>query len=160
MQNFSTLHRNDILLRNQINIPAGNSKYNFVDADEVAMSIFDILKTPTFTKNKLNLIGNELYNMSEIAEMFSKVLKRKIIYNNVKIDQFVKITAAEGKSKKFTDEVLKIYKVAKLLMVPKRSLDLNRILGKYPKTFLDFIEENKRIWKKDQYKRRDKNEKA
>ena len=45
-------------------------------------------------------------------------------------------------------------------MVPKRSLDLNRILGKYPKTFLDFIEENKRIWKKDQYKRRDKNEKA
>ena len=107
MQNFSTLHRNDILLRNQINIPAGNSKYNFVDADEVAMSIFDILKTPTFTKNKLNLIGNELYNMSEIAEMFSKVLKRKIIYNNVKIDQFVKITAAEGKSKKFTDEVLK-----------------------------------------------------
>lgn len=160
MQNFSTLHRNDILLRNQINIPAGNSKYNFVDGDEIALSIFDILKTSTFTKNKLNLIGNELYNMNEIAEMFSKVLKRKIIYNNVKIDNFIKITATEGKSREFTNEVLKIYKVAKLLMVPKRSLDLNRILGKQPRTFFEFIRENKRIWKKDQYKKRDKNDKV
>ena len=45
-------------------------------------------------------------------------------------------------------------------MVPKSSLDLNRILGKHPRTFLEFIKENKRIWKKDQYKKRDKNDKV
>lgn len=81
MQNLSGIHSVEIREKNQIFVPAGNSKTSFIDAKDIGLSVATLLHNPEKYKNTAHTItGSEVLDYDQIAEVLTKVTGRKITY--------------------------------------------------------------------------------
>jgi len=79
MQNISGVHALEIKEQNQIFIPSGKSRTNFIDAKYIAIET--VLQSAEKYKNSAHTItGCESLDYYQIAEILSEVLERKISY--------------------------------------------------------------------------------
>jgi len=81
MQNLSGIHSTEIREKDEIFIPAGNSKTSFIDAADIGLSIATVLHEAEKYKNSTHTItGPESLDYFEIAEILSEVTNRRIEY--------------------------------------------------------------------------------
>lgn len=81
MQNVSGIHSVEIREKNEIFIPAGDSKTSFIDAGDIGLSVATVLHEPETYKNAAHTItGADALTYYEVAEILSRVTGRKITY--------------------------------------------------------------------------------
>jgi uncharacterized protein YbjT (DUF2867 family) len=85
MQNFITRSSQTIKSQNAFYLPAGDGKVSFVDARDVAAVAVEVLtKNRSQHVNKVyNITGSEALSHSQVAEILSKEIGRKISYVDI-----------------------------------------------------------------------------
>lgn len=144
MQNISGIHAVEIREKSKIFIPAGKSKTSFIDAADIGLSIAVLLHEPEKYKNTAHTItGRESLDYYQVAEILSKVTKRKIIYDKPGFLKYRRYYIKErGFDKEFVNVTVALYLMTRMGTSKKITNEFYKLTGKHPKTFEAFAIEN------------------
>lgn len=148
MQNLSGIHAKEIKDSNNIFIPAGKSKCSFVDTKDIGYAIGKILYDFKEHQNTTYTItGREALDYYQIANILSKVLKKHITYKKPSWFRFRKYMLHKRKlDKKVVNVMVLLYFMTRLGTASAVHNDFEKIMGKKPRTFEQFAEENISEW--------------
>lgn len=149
MQNLSTTHRDEIRLRSELFIPAGNGRTSFIDVRDIgavaALALTD--KTGAYLNRGVELTGSEALTYQEVAHILSEVLGRKITYKNPSALRFIwHKWHNEHQPLGFTLIMVALYTVAKLGRADRLTHTTEQLLNRPPLTFRQFAQDFRTIW--------------
>jgi uncharacterized protein YbjT (DUF2867 family) len=146
MQNLSTTHRQDIQERNEIFLPAGKGKTSFVDVRDIAAVGVKALTEVGHQNKAYSLTGSEALDYYQVAEIFTEVLGKPIIYKNPSIVKFALNMYKRGLAPQFIAVMIGIYTTAKLGLAGKLTTDTQEILQRAPISLRQFVEDYRECW--------------
>jgi len=139
MQNFYTVHRADIAERGALFVPAGNGETSFVDARDVAAVGVRALVGPAHENRTYDVTGPEALTYSQAATIFSDVLDRNIEYADPGLVEFVVTAVRRGDPLPFALVQGAVYTTARLGLAGRVTDDVERVLGRPPRSLAEFI---------------------
>lgn len=149
MQNLSTTHRDEIRLRNELFVPAGNGRTSFIDVRDIGevAALALTSQTSEFIYRSYELTGSEALTYTEVAQTLTEVLGRKITYRNPSVLHFIwQKWRKENIPLGFTMIMVALYTVAKLGKAAVLTQETERLLNRPPGTFRQFAEANRNVW--------------
>lgn len=146
MQNLSTTHREEIKERNEIFVPAGKGKTNFIDVRDLALAAFKTLTEPGHENKAYELTGTQSLTYYEIADILTAVLKRKITYKSPTALQFFIRKLKEKQPIGYALITSILYSVSALGMAAGTTDEFYKLTGKQPIEFRQFAEDFKAVW--------------
>lgn len=146
MQNLSGTHKNDIKLHNQICVPAGKGKTSFIDCRDIATAAAVVLTNGSHYNKAYSLTGPEAIDYYQVAEIFTQVLGRQIIYLNPGSLQFRANMKSQGYENDFITVMQGIYLTVKLGLAKRVTLDVPELLGRPAISINQFIEDYAGVW--------------
>ncbi|MFW6270697.1 MAG: SDR family oxidoreductase [Bacillota bacterium] len=146
MQNLSTTHQKEIKENNEIFIPAGKGKTNFIDVRDIAEVAALVLTNDNYLNRAYELTGKEALSYYEIANILSEKLGREIKYKDPSIIKFFYKKKKEGLNLGKILVMIGIYTLAKLGKADKTTDQIQNLLGKDPISFSEFVEDYKNVW--------------
>lgn len=145
MQNLIEPHGEDIKERNQIIIPAGKAKTNFIDTEDIGEIIGRVLLGDGHMNKAYDITGCEIVDYYQVARMMTEVLGRTIVYTKPSLLKFyLHMTKKHTKTKVLV--MIFLYISTRLGMAKSYSQEAEILLERKPKTMKEFIENNKSIW--------------
>lgn len=141
MQNFSEIHREDVVERGEIYVPAGDDETGFVDARDVAAVGVAALTEPGHENRAYDVTGPEALDCYEIAEAFTDILGRLISYPEPSIPRFVWRMRSRGVPYPMIGVMVVLYTVTRLGRSGRVSDDARRVLGREPRSIREFVED-------------------
>ncbi|WP_235613012.1 SDR family oxidoreductase [Paenibacillus sp. LC231] len=149
MQNLSTTHQTDIREHDDLFIPAGKAKVSFIDTRDIGEASALVLMDSENHQNRgYTLTGSEAITYQQAADILSDVLDRRITYSNPSSGTFKKTIIARGIPKEFATVMTVLYLTTKLGMANKVTSDLERLLGRKPRTFRQFAQDHMSFWQR------------
>src|SRR6056297_996861 len=88
MQNFSEVHRPDVVEHDQVYVPAGDGETGFVDARDVAAVGVTALSESGHENRAYDVTGPEPLDCYAVADAFTDALDRRITYPNPSVLAF------------------------------------------------------------------------
>lgn len=147
MQNFATVHRDDIRGRGEIWAPAGRGRTSFVDVRDVAEAAARTLTEPGHERRAYTLTGDGAFSLEEVAALLSDVLARPVAYRNPGIPAFLRHMRAAGHPLALGLVMTGVYTVARLGLAAEVTLDLARLIGRPPTALRSFVEDYADVWR-------------
>ena len=147
MQNLSTTHRSEIRDRDEIFLPVGRGKTSFIDVRDIAAVAALAMANPGHENKAYELTGNEALDYYEVAEIFSQILERPIIYRNPSALQFLWREIRKGTTLPFAVVMTWLYSSTRNGMAARVTHDLQQLLGKPAISLRQFVSDYKEIWK-------------
>lgn len=142
MQNLSTTHCADICERDEVFVPAGRGRTNFIDAEDVARALAVVLTTPGHLGKAYEITGSEALTYTQIAETLSQACGRRIVYANPSAKVFKSRMKVRGGADEFVSVMGSIYLIAKLGLAAGTTDELQRLIGRTPTTFDEWARRN------------------
>ncbi len=142
MQNLATTHRADICDRDEVFVPAGRGKTNFIDAADVAEAIAVVLTTPGHLGKAYELTGSEAVTYTKVAEVLSWACGRRITYPSPSAREFKSRMKASGCDDDFVSVMGSIYLIAKVGLAAGTTDELQRLIGRSPTTLREWAQRN------------------
>lgn len=144
MQNLSGIHSVEIREKNEIFVPAGKSKTSFIDAEDIGLAVATLLhELETFKNTAYTITGAESLDYYEVAEILSKVTKRKITY---KKPSYLKYRSYyiknRGLDKEYVNVTVALYFMTRMGTAKKVTNTFFELTGRKPKTFEAFALDN------------------
>ena len=146
MQNLSTTHCQEIRSDREIYVPAGRGKTSFIDVRDIARIGVLALSQPGHANQAYDLTGDQSLDYYEVAGLFSEVLGRAITYRKPSLLGFITRHYVRGKPLPYVLVMAGIYSTARLGLAGGISHDAERLLGRRPNRFRQFIEDYKAVW--------------
>ncbi len=146
MQNLSTTHRGDIRDSNEIFVPAGKGKTSFIDVRDIADTAVKVMTEPGHENTAYALTGNKALDYYEVAEIFTQVLGRQIVYTNPSIFKFALRMYKRGLAVEFIAVMIGIYTTARLGLAAKVTEDVAHLLQKAPTSMEEFVRDYQENW--------------
>lgn len=147
MQNLSTIHRGDIRDSSEIFIPAGIGKTSFIDVRDIANVAVKVITEPGHENKAYALTGDKALDYYEVAEIFTIVLSRQIVYTNPSIFKFALRMYNRGLAIDFIAVMIGIYTAARLGLAARVTQDVTQILQKAPIGMEEFVRDNQNSWR-------------
>jgi uncharacterized protein YbjT (DUF2867 family) len=148
MQNLITLHGQEIRQSDRIYIPAGAGMVNYIDVQDVARVVAEILTTPGHAGKEYEITGSEPMDFYKIATLFSKELGREIKYARPLAIKFIRQKMLEKKGMPFIVTLSLLYGAARNGKMGHISDAFRELTGSEPRKLADFIHENRKVWEK------------
>jgi len=144
MQNLSGIHSVEIRERDEIYVPAGNSRTSFIDARDIGLSVAVVLHEAEKYKNTTHTItGPESLSYFQIAEILSQTTGRKIAYRKPGFLKYRKhYIKTRGLDRNYVNVTLALYFMTRLGTAEKVTEEFMEITGKKPRTFREFAEDH------------------
>ncbi len=143
MQNFTTTLKNDLVNKQRIFLPAGNSKFTLVDVCDVGRVVATVLSQPGLHKNKsYELTSYERLSFEEMAAEFSKEFGKPIHYESPNLLSFFIEKRKEQVPTAFILVMIMLHYFPRFQKVPEISKWVETITGKPPISFNQFINRN------------------
>ncbi len=144
MQNLSGIHSVEIRERDEIFVPAGRSKTSFIDAADIGLAVATLLHEPEKYKNTAHTItGAEALDYYEVADILSKVTKRKITYGKPGYlkyrHHYIK---NRGLDKNYVNVTVALYFMTRMGTAKAVTNTFHELTGRNPKTFEEFVRDN------------------
>lgn len=150
MQNLSTTHRAEIRDRNEIFVPAGHGQTSFIDVRDLAEVAAQALCDPQHRGQAYELTGLEAPTYAEVAERLSLTLGRTIRYANPSLPAFLwRAWRTENQPLGFVVVMAALYTVCKLGKAGTVTHELERLLGRAPRTLAEFIQDSRAVWERE-----------
>lgn len=146
MQNLTTTHLADIRDRDEIYVPAGRGRTNFIDAVDVAEAATVCLTTPGHERQAYEITGSEALTYDEVAAVLSGVCGRRISYPRPSAKQFKQRMKEYGHDDDFVRVMGSIYAIAKFGMAGGTTDTFVRLAGRQPRTLAEWARENAATW--------------
>ena len=148
MQNLITLHGQEIRQNDHLYIPAGAGMVNYIDAQDVARVVVELLTKPGHDGKEYEVTGQEPMDYYKIADLFSKELGREIKYARPLTIKFIRQKMHEKKELPFIVTLSLLYGAARNGKMGHISNVFKELTGSEPRKLADFIHENKAVWEK------------
>lgn len=145
MQNLSGVHRDDIRVRREIFLPAGQGRTSFVDVRDVAAVGAKALMEG-HRNHAYNLTGGAALTYAEAADIFSVTLGQRIRYVNPSPIRFVRVAHGRGAAWRFALFMLAEYTVAKLGLAGEVTSTVAEVLARPPISLRRFAEDFRDVW--------------
>ena len=142
MQNLSTTHLADIRERDEVFVPAGKGRTNFIDVADIAEAAAVVLTEPGHLGRAYELTGTEALTYDEVAARLSHACGRTIEYARPSRKEFAARMKAAGHDDEFVSVMGAIYLIARLGMAAGTTGELERLIGRPPTTFAQFADRN------------------
>lgn len=144
MQNLSGIHSVEIKEKNEIFIPAGNSKTSFIDAADIGLAAAVLLHDTEKYKNTTHTItGPEALDYYQVAEILSMVTGRKITY---KRPGYLKYRSyyikKRGLDKSYVNVTVALYFMTRMGTAKEVTNGFYELTGRKPRTLLEFAKDN------------------
>ncbi|UHG89955.1 SDR family oxidoreductase [Spirosoma oryzicola] len=149
MQNLCHTHRDEIRLRNEIFVPAGNGRTSLIDVRDVAAVAARTLTSQSneYRNRGYELTGSDALTYYEIAQLLSRLLDRQIIYKNPSMLEFIwQKWHRENRSLAHTLVKTALYTVARLGKAADLTNETEQLLGRPPITFEQFAIDHRAAW--------------
>lgn len=146
MQNLTTTHLKEIRDNNEIFIPAGSGKTNFIDVRDIALAAHTVLSNDGHTGKSYELTGPESLDYFQIAEKISSATGKNILYKKPGIISFFMRKRREGYPIGFILVMIALYSVSRFGLAGKESSDLSYLLKKAPISFDQFVKDHAQVW--------------
>ena len=146
MQNFATVHRDDIR-RGELWAPAGKGRTSFVDARDVAEAAAAVLTGQGHDRRAYALTGAEEFDLYEAAAVLSEAIGRPVAYRNPGVLAFLRHVRAAGRPLSLGLVMTGVYTIARLGLASGTTPDLQRLIGRPPTTLRAFAEDHAALWR-------------
>ena len=151
MQNLSTTHAREIKSTSgEILVPAGGGATSFIDSNDVAEVAVKALlgeDNAAPSENRIyDLTGPEAITYAQVAAVMSEELGRPIRYDSPGIIRFVREMHARGEPWGYIGVMVGIYTACRLGWAARVTDETERLLGRKPTTFREFVRANKAVW--------------
>ncbi len=144
MQNFTTTLRNDLVNKKSIFLPAGNAKFTLIDVRDIGTVAAKILMDVTKHINKsYELTCNEKWTFKEMAAQLSKGLGINIQYQSPNLLHFYLTKRKEKMPSMLILVMIMLHYFPRFQKEPSITNWVEKITGKQPTTFNQFINNNK-----------------
>lgn len=140
MQNFHTW-MGTTLEDDEICLPTGNGKIAFIHLQDLGAAIAEILSSEVHSGKEYNLTGAEALDHYQVASIFSEGTGRSIEYKDLSDDDYVKKMIEKGWTEKSAKYCGWLFDRAKNGSEEEITSDLPGLLGREPKSFLEFIKD-------------------
>lgn len=148
MQNLSTTHQEEIRDRSEIFVPVAKAKTSFIDTRDIGAVAAHCLVEDKHINQSYTLTGDEAIDYYEVTEILSNVLERKIDYKNPGLLQFRRETIRRGIKKEFANVMTMLYLLTRMGTAKKITTDLEKLLGRKPISFKQFVNDHQKVWEK------------
>ena len=146
MQNMNTTHRAEIRDCDEIYVPVGKAKTSFLDVRDIGAVAALALTHPGHEKKAYDLTGSEALDYYQVADLFTQVLGRKIVYKNPSVLGFF-VRQLQRKSKlMFALVTTWLYSNTRSGMANVVTEEVERLLGRKPIMMRQYIEDYKENW--------------
>ena len=146
MQNFTTTLQNDLVKHHSIFLPAGNAKFTLVDVTDIGKVAAKILTETAKHLNRCYEITNsEKLSFGEMAEKLSKGLKTEIKYESPSLVRFFMVKRKEKMPFMLILVMIMLHYLPRFQKEPNTTEWVNKIINDEPKTFDEFVLENKKL---------------
>lgn len=146
MQNLNTTHRDEIASRGQIAVPAGTSRTSFIDVRDIAAVAVLALTEDGHVGRSYELTGCEALDYYQVAELFTQVLGRRIVYTNPATLTFLVDAVRLGVPLPFAMVMTFLYMSTRGGIAVRTTRDVQRLLGRPPVTLRQYIEDYRPSW--------------
>jgi len=146
MQNLSTTHLVEIRDRDEIFVPVGLGKTAFIDIRDIAEVIAQVLAEPGHDNKSYELTGNKALDYYEVAEIFCKVLNRKISYSKPSALGFLWKSWRSGTKLPFALVMTWLYNQTKNGMGEKVTPTVEDLLQRPPLSMQQFVTDHAHLW--------------
>ena len=147
MQNLNTTHLAEIRDQDEIFIPVGDAKTSFLDVRDIGAVAALALTHPGHEKKAYDLTGSEALDYYHVADLFTKILGRKITYKNPSSLAFFS-RQAKGSNLMFATVTTWLYGNTRKGMAETVTGEVKRLLGSEPIKLQQYIQDYKDYWKK------------
>jgi len=147
MQNLSTFYKDIIKYQNDIFIPAGKGKTSFIDIRDIAEIAVKAFFDSTYRNNAYSLTGSEALDYFEVANIFTDVLGRKIIYSNPSSSEYKTRMKILGEEKEFIKVMANLYFAVRLGIAAVITDETRKLLRKPPITMMEFVRDYSNCWR-------------
>ncbi len=145
MQNFSTMHRDDIRLRDAISLPSGRGRISMVDVQDVAQAavagLVDRDGCVTW-----DLTGPQALSTADVAATLTEVLGRPIHNLDPGILRFYREQVRHGTSRGLVLFMIAEYTHARLGFAGRLADGVRDALGREPTSLADFAQRERGAW--------------
>jgi uncharacterized protein YbjT (DUF2867 family) len=149
MSNLSTTHREDIVERDEVFVPAGQGRTNFIDVGDIAEAAAVVLTEPGHEGKAYELTGSEALTYEEVAGMLSDACGRPIVYPSPSSREFKQHMREAGHDEEFISVMGSIYTLARLGMASGTTGELEKLIGRPPTTLAEWARANAECFAKE-----------
>lgn len=148
MQNLTTTHRADIQDRDEIFVPAGTGRTNFIDVDDIGEVAAICLTEPGHEGKAYEITGSEALTYAEVASILSQACGRDIVYSRPSAKRFKSHMKRLGHDDAYVDVMGSIYAVARFGLAAGTTDTFERLVGRKPRTFCEWAALNVSCWER------------
>lgn len=143
MQNLTEVHRERIVARDELFVPAGGGETLFVDARDVGEVAAEAFVDPAHRNRAYDVTGSERMDYDEVARTFSEVLDRAVTYSRPSTISFVRGMVSDGHPLGYVLVMVMVYLPTRLGLPGEPTDTVSTILGRDPSTLREFIQDNR-----------------
>jgi uncharacterized protein YbjT (DUF2867 family) len=149
MQNLSTTHRTEIRNDDEIFLPAGKARTSFIDVRDIGAVAALILTEDSHAGRAYDLTGSQALDYYEVANLFSEILGRKIVYKDPTSLSFFMRQLRRGGALPYALVTTWLYTNTRNGMADVVTGEVERLLGREPITMRQFINDFQTTWRKE-----------
>lgn len=147
MQRFNDFLRDCIKDECAIRVPAGDKSASFIDMRDVAEAAALLLMMEKLPNEVFTLTGEKAYKLADVADTFTKILSKQIIYEPVSIENYQEMLSGAGWSDLAIAETMQICGNMGSGIASQVSEDISKILGRNATSLESFIQAFAESWK-------------
>lgn len=129
-----------------IRLPTGDARVSYIDARDIAAVAAAALTEPGHAGRAYTLTGPEACDHSAIAARISEAAGNRIGYEPVEEEVARAALAAAGFSPQRVERLIGFYRLVRSGFCAPVSGDVERVLGRPPRSFSPFIAEHSTAW--------------
>ena len=146
MQSVNQAHCADIKECQDIFIPAGKAKVSLIDVRDIGEIGAKALMESGHENKAYTLTGKEALDYNQVAEIFSRVLARKINYSNPSLLRFRSRMLQRGVDKKYVHVMIALYLTTRMGMAKAVTPAVEGLLGRPPRSVIDYVTDYAKYW--------------
>lgn len=146
MQNLSTTHRREIAQDDEIFVPAGRGKTNFIDVRDIGEVAAKVLLEAGHEGQAYELTGGESLDYFQIATILSEILERPIRYSKPSSIHFLARALRRGQHFNFALVQAGIYLAAALGKADRTTDTFERLMDRPARDFRTFATDMRDAW--------------
>lgn len=147
MQNLSTHHRAGIRDLDEIIVPAGDGRANFVDTRDVGeLAACVLLEGAPHFNTAYEPTGSQTYDYHQVSDILADVLDRKIAYNRPGYLRYIFHMTSKGYGTGFVLFSCLLHSVVRFGWSERLTDDIQDVLHRQPRTMREFIRDHADLW--------------
>ena len=148
MQNFLGSLHHDLVVKKKIFLPAGNAKFALVDVHDIGhVAAVIMMNSNKHINTSYGLTNNEKITFGEMASQLSNELGEKITYESPNLLNFYWTKRKEKIPFMLILVMIMLHYLPRFQKKPLITNCIKNIIRREPKTFIEFIKENKQSLK-------------